>query len=44
MCILFNTMFMTLPDRMKKSEFGYVFANSSSLAWKIWALVNDWET
>ena len=43
MCILFNTIFMTLHDRMKKNEFGYVFANSASLACKIWALVNDWE-
>ena len=34
---------MTLHDRMKKNEFGYVFANSASLACKIWALVNDWE-
>ena len=41
MCIFFNTKFMTLHDGMKKNEFGYAFANSSS---KMWALVNDWET
>ena len=34
---------MTLHDRMKKNEFGYGFANSPSLACKIWALANDRE-
>ena len=43
MCILFNTIFMTLHDRMRKNEFVYAFANSSSLACKIWGLENDWE-
>ena len=36
-------MFMTLHDRMTKNEFVYAFANSSSLACKIWGLKNDWE-
>ena len=36
-------MFMNLHDRMKKNEFEYAFANSSSLACKIWVLANDWE-
>ena len=34
---------MALHDRMKKNEFGYALANSSSLTCKIWALANDWE-
>ena len=41
MCTLFDTIFMTLHDIMKKNDFGYVFASSFSLACKIWALVND---
>ena len=43
MCILFNTIPMTSDDIMRKNEFGYAFANSSSLTCKIWALKNDWE-
>ena len=43
MCILFNTIFMTLHYRIKKNEFGYAFVNSSILTHKIWALANDWE-
>ena len=42
-CILFNTIFMTLHDRMKKNESGYAFVDSPSLACKIWVLENDWE-
>ena len=42
-CILFNTTFMTLHDRIKKNDFGYAFANSSSIVCKIWALTSDWE-
>ena len=34
---------MVLHDRIKKNEFGYAFANSSSLDCKIWTLANDWE-
>ena len=43
MCILFNTIFMTLHNRMKKNEFGYAVADSARLATKIWALRNDLE-
>ena len=35
MCILFDTIFMTLHDRMRKNEFRFAFANSSSLACRI---------
>ena len=41
MRILFNTIFMTLHDRMKKNDFGYAITNSPRLACKIWALAND---
>ena len=41
-CMLFKTIFMTLHDRMKNNEFGCAFANSFSLACKIWALANNW--
>ena len=44
LCILFNTIFMTLHDKMKKNKFRYAVADSPSLAFKIWALANDWET
>ena len=43
MCIVFNAIFITLHDRTKKNEFGYAFANSSSLGSKIWPLANDWK-
>ena len=43
-CKLFNIIFMTLHDRMKKNECGYGFVDSTSLACKIWALESDWET
>ena len=42
-CILLNTILMTSHDIMKKNEFGYAFANSSSQTCKIWTLKNDWE-
>ena len=42
-CMLFNTIFMTLHDRMKNKEFEYAFVGYPSLARKIWALENDWE-
>ena len=43
MCILSNTIFMTLHNRMKKNEFGYAVADSARLTTKIWALGNDLE-
>ena len=42
-CMLFNTIFMTLHDRMKNKEFEYAFVGYPSLARKIWAMENDWE-
>ena len=42
-CMLFNTMFMNLHDRMKKNEFGYAFVDSPSLACNTQALESDWE-
>ena len=43
-CKLFNIIFMTLHDRMKKNKFAYGFVDSTSLACKIWALESDWQT
>ena len=40
-CILFNTTFMTLHDRMRKDELGYEFVDFHNLAWKLWALESD---
>ena len=31
-CILFNTIFMTLHDRMRKDELGYEFVDFHNLA------------
>ena len=34
---------MTLHGAVKRNEFGHTFIDSSSLAYKIWILENDWE-
>ena len=33
-CVLLNTVFTTLHDRIRKNEFGYVLTNSPILACK----------
>ena len=43
MYVLFNTIFITLHDRMKKNEFRYAVPDSPSLACKIWTLADDCE-
>ena len=43
-CILFDTISMTLLARMKKNEFTCRILDSSSLACKIYALANDWDS
>ena len=44
MCVLYNAIFLTLHDTMKKNEHGYAGTESKALATKIVSLAFDWES